>query len=119
MIPLRTACSLTSHRVVSEYLARKVEASLKQRENISDKNILDLQFNDFRADPLGTVNTIYSHFELPMSDDVKGRFEAYAEEHPMGKHGKHEYNLEEYGLTEKGVLERFDFYIKRFNPPMG
>ena len=36
----------------------------------------------------------------------------------MNKHGKHEYNLGEYGLTEQLVLDRFGFYIDRFNVPM-
>ena len=36
----------------------------------------------------------------------------------MGKHGKHAYDLGEYGLNEKAVLDRFDFYIKRFDVPM-
>ena len=36
----------------------------------------------------------------------------------MNKHGKHEYNLKEFGLDEQTVLDRFDFYIKRFDVPM-
>ena len=36
----------------------------------------------------------------------------------MGKHGKHDYRLEEYGLTEQQILDRFAFYIERFKVPM-
>ena len=104
--------------VVMEYLARKVEASLRQREQIDPARILDLQFNDFIADGVGTVRRIYQHFHLPMSAEVEQRFQRYADAHPMGKHGKHDYRLEEYGLTEQQIRDRFAFYIERFNVPM-
>ncbi|HRF88093.1 MAG TPA: sulfotransferase, partial [Pseudomonadales bacterium] len=104
--------------VVMEYLARKVEASLRQREQIDPARILDLQFNDFIADGVGTVRRIYQHFHLPMSAEVEQRFQRYADAHPMGKHGKHDYRLEEYGLTEQQIRERFAFYIERFQVPM-
>ena len=104
--------------VVMEYLARKVEASLRQREQIDPARILDLQFNDFIADGVGTARKIYSYFHLPMSGEVEQRFQRYADAHPMGKHGKHDYRLEEYGLTEQQIRDRFAFYIERFNVPM-
>jgi hypothetical protein len=53
-----------------------------------------------------------------MTADTERRFQQYADEHPMGKHGKHDYRLEEYGLTEQQILDRFAFYIKRFSIPM-
>lgn len=104
--------------VVMEYLARKVEASLRQREHIDPARILDLQFNDFIADGVGTARRIYQHFHLPMSAEVEQRFQHYADAHPMGKHGKHDYKLEEYGLTEQQICDRFAFYIERFQVPM-
>ncbi|MEZ5436387.1 MAG: sulfotransferase [Pseudomonadales bacterium] len=100
--------------VVMEYLARKVEASLRQREKIDPARIIDVQFNDFIADGVGTVKRIYQHFQMPMSTAVEQSFQRYADAHPMGKHGKHDYRLEEYGLSEQQIRERFAFYIERF-----
>ena len=104
--------------VVMEYLARKMESSLQQREHISADRILDLQFTDFITDGVGTVRRIYQHFNIPMTAETENRFQQYAEGHPMGKHGKHDYRLEEYGLTEQQILERFRFYIERFSVPV-
>lgn len=104
--------------VVMEYLARKMESSLKQREHISSDRIIDLQFNDFIADSVGTARKIYEHFQLPINNATEQAFLRYAAEHPMGKHGKHDYRLEEYGLTEKQILDRFAFYIERFSVPL-
>ncbi len=104
--------------VVMEYLARKVESSLKQRENINQSQILDLQFNDFVNRPFNFVTDIYDYFNLEMNTTTKCRINTYIDNHPMGKHGKHDYKLDEFGLTEELILDRFDFYIKRFNVPM-
>lgn len=101
--------------IVMQYLARKVEAGLAQREHIDANRFLDIHFEDFVNDSIGTVKTIYQHFNLPLSEANEKAIVDYAKAHPMNKHGKHEYQLEEYGLTEAQVLERFDFYIKRFN----
>ena len=104
--------------VVMEYLARKVESSLHQRDNMDDSRILDLQFNDFINDPVTLVHRIYDYYQLPISSSTEKAFADYATAHPMGKHGKHEYNFEEFGLSEKQIIDRFGFYIERFNVPM-
>lgn len=104
--------------VVLEYLARKLEVSLKARQQIGEERILDIQFNDFVADPVATVRSIYAYFRLPLAQDVLAAMLNYAAEHPMGKHGSHDYQLAEYGLTEAQILDRFGFYIDRFQIPM-
>jgi hypothetical protein len=35
-------------------------------------------------------------------------------EHPRGKHGKHEYRLQDYGITRAQVEELFGDYTKRY-----
>lgn len=101
--------------VVMEYLAKKLERSFKAREDFGDDRVIDIMFDDFISDPLATVNSIYDHFDLPFDDNTKALMTDYANEHPMGKHGKHEYKLEQYGLTETMILDRFEFYLKRFS----
>lgn len=105
--------------VVMEYLANKVESSLVQREKMDETRILDLQFNDFVSQPVNMVHQIYDYFGLPMSSQAKTAIEEYAADHPMGKHGKHDYDFGEFGLTETQILDRFAFYIDRFNVPTG
>lgn len=103
--------------VVMEYLARKLEASLIARKKFGEERVVDIQFNDFVANPLATANKIYQYFELPMENEAKTAIESYASEHPMGQHGKHDYDLAEYGLNEDQILKRFGFYIDRFAIP--
>jgi hypothetical protein len=104
--------------VVMEYLARKMEKAIAIRKQSDAKRFIDIQFEDFIEQPLQTAERIYARFHMPMSVDVTRRMKSYADSHPMGKHGKHEYQLEEYGLSVERILERFDFYIREYQPRM-
>jgi len=92
------------------YLADKLQHSYTLREKIDSKRILDLQFNDFTADPITVVKNIYTHFELPLTASTLNAMQQYQAAHPMGKHGRHEYDLASYGLSENQVMQRFAFY---------
>lgn len=100
--------------VVMEYLARKVERSLEQRESIPDHQIIDLHFKEFVDQPMTIVEKIYQHFDLPLSKQTLTAMLAYADDNSMGKHGKHEYQLAEFGLEKEQILDRFQFYLERF-----
>ena len=104
--------------VVLEYLARKMDKAMNVRAHHSSARFLDIHFEDFVSDPLATAERIYRHFHLPLADATLAAMRNYAESHPMGKHGKHEYQLEEYGLTEQAILSRFDAYINTHQPRM-
>jgi hypothetical protein len=104
--------------VVMEYLARKMEKAIAVRKTADKDRFMDIQFEDFIEQPIATVEKIYDHFHIPISTEAAERMSNYAASHPMGKHGKHEYQLEEYGLTAEGILKRFDFYIREYQPRM-
>ena len=100
--------------VVLEYLARKMDRGMAIREKADPARFIDIQFNDFVDDSLATAKRIYEHFKLPMNDNVASRLEDYATAHPMNRHGKHEYALEEYGLDADTILDRFAAYLEKY-----
>jgi len=104
--------------IVMEYLARKVEKSIAIRKNTDAARFIDIQFNDFIDDSLQTAEKIYDHFNLPLTDSIRQGLKEYADAHPMNRHGKHEYQLEEYGLSEEMILSRFATYIEEYKPDM-
>lgn len=103
---------------VFTYLVDQVELSMEVRKTINSDRILDIQFHQFLSTPMKTVDQIYGHFKLPMPDSTRQEFLNYIEEHPAGKHGKHDYKLTNYGLTEQQVLDRFAKYIDAYNVPV-
>jgi len=117
--PLECVTSYASMMAaLMEYLARKMERAIALRKLVNPARFIDIQFEDFIEQPLQTADKIYARFHMPMSADVTQRMKNYADKHPMGKHGKHEYQLDEYGLSAERILERFDFYIREYRPRM-
>jgi len=102
-------------RRVLEFLAGQMDHSIEIRKNIDPGRILDVQYIDFVSDTMSVVDNIYQHLSLPYPDTVRDAIVTYVDDHPRGKHGSHDYKLEEFGLTEQKVLDRFSNYIQTFN----
>ena len=73
-----------------------------------------IQYRDLTTDPIGEMRKLYANFDEPLSDAAVAAMQAMLDANPQGKHGKHEYRLEDYGLTRDGVYAHFADYIDRF-----
>ncbi|OBJ68756.1 sulfotransferase [Mycobacterium sp. 1274756.6] len=105
-----------SHRFVGEQIghdaletwSRGLERFNTVRAGQNPKQFYDVDYFDFIADPIGTVQTIYRHFDLTLTDEALA---AMREHHDASKRGprapKHSYALADYGLTAEQVRERF------------
>jgi hypothetical protein len=95
-----------------------IERSALYREKHGYDAIYDVQYADTVRDPMGTVRGIYDHFGEPLTPGAEAAMEKYMADNPKGKHGKHEYSLEEYGLSRAMVHERFASYIAAHDIPV-
>jgi hypothetical protein len=101
---------------VLEYLARSLERGLEARDRDPDR-FIDIRFDDFAADNMGSIGRIYEQFSLPFSAASEATMRAHARDNPRGKHGAHQYELEKFGLSNAGVKDRLATYIDRFDLP--
>ncbi|MFD4292099.1 sulfotransferase family protein [Rhodococcus sp. NPDC058532] len=93
-----------------ELWARGLETFTSARAKYDPAQFIDVDFTDFHADPLGTVEGIYSRFGLPLSSAAQQNMEAlHADSQTGDRKPAHRYTLAEYGLTEAEVDERFAF----------
>jgi hypothetical protein len=99
--------------VVMEYLARKMEKAMVHRDTLDSSRVLDISYHDFIDDSLATAEKVYGHFDMPLTDEVRSKLESYVAVHPMNRHGKHEYDLDEYGLDRGSILSRFSAYLEK------
>ncbi|MFE3292532.1 sulfotransferase family protein [Rhodococcus sp. NPDC059234] len=91
-----------------ELWARGLETFNAARAKHDPAQFVDVDYADFVADPLGTVEGIYSRFELPLSSAAQQAMESMHEESRSGdRKPAHRYTLEEFGLTAAEVEERF------------
>lgn len=103
--------------LVLEYYARSLERGLAARDAGDPARFFDVDYREFLTDPFAAAKGIYGHFALPMPDDVEQALQAHVAAHPQGKHGRHEYSLEEFGLDADTVRTRLADYIDRFALP--
>jgi hypothetical protein len=75
---------------------------------------VDLSFDDFTRDPLGSVRRICRVFDHELSDDGAAALAAWQDRNSAGAHGRHEYGDREFPVRREEVVERFAAYIDHF-----
>ena len=73
---------------------------------------------DYKAltgDPIGEMRKLYAKFGEPLTPAAEAAMRAMLAANPQGKHGKHDYRLEDYGLTRDGVRAHFRDYCTRYD----
>lgn len=93
---------------------RTFEVEREQLEPLHPGQFLDLQHDDFVADPWPAIERIYQLRGTALTEPGRAAMAQWIAEHPRGKHGKHEYRLQDYGITRAQVEELFGDYTKRY-----
>ncbi|MGB8328592.1 MAG: sulfotransferase [Polyangiales bacterium] len=95
-----------------QWWADSLDAAMAARDKHSDKfeQFMDVQFEDVVADPIAVLGRAYERFEMPWTDETERRMRAFLAQNPRGKHGSHQYGLEDFGLTLGQIRERFGRY---------
>jgi len=101
--------------VVLDFYATSLERGLAARERMDPRRFVDVEYARFVADNLAAVTQIYRHFGLFLPAEALAAMRRHAEANLPGRHGHHDYGLEEYGLTREQVKARFADYVARFD----
>jgi hypothetical protein len=98
-----------------EMLGRGAELFMAARDRHDAGHFYDVAFADLARDPLGAVEAVYRHFELPWDDTVRS---AVAAEDAAARSGSrapsHRYSLAEFGVRPEEIDERFARYSERY-----
>ena len=85
---------------------------IKNRKTLQKEDqIIDLWFEDFVKDQIGTVRKIYDRFNWPLSDTALKNFSNFLEKNPRDKNGKHVYSLETFGLKKDDINHQYRDYL--------
>ncbi len=91
-----------------ELWARGLEEFAAARPRYDPAQFLDVDYADFTADPVGTVESVYGRFGLDYSDAAAAAVRALHAEAARGDaRPSHRYSLADFGLTGEQVDERF------------
>jgi len=96
-------------------IERLLRAYIRDRDLLPADRSIDVRFEEFMADQMGTVRRIYEMAGLPMTREAETAMNAYCEAHRRDRHGQLEYQIEEdFGVNIANLRDRFAFYRERF-----
>lgn len=91
-----------------ETWSRGLERFNTERAKHNPAQFYDVDYFELIREPIRTVENIYSHFGIEMTEDARAAIQRTDEESKQGPRApKHTYSLADYGLTEEQVKERF------------
>jgi hypothetical protein len=89
----------------------------------ADGQVIDVRYQDFRTDLLGTVRSIYERLGLELTDDAEARMQAHLDAHPGdAANSLKRYTFDQTGLDEGEFRERAHDYQEHFgieSEPLG
>jgi hypothetical protein len=119
--------TLSSDRVslaeVAEYYATALvhafdnTIAYRRSGKLPESQVVDLYFQDFVKDEVGTVRRAYEHFGLDLSDEAANAMQAFLDHNPADKHGQHFYSFADTGMDEQEIRNRFHDYQTYFDVP--
>jgi hypothetical protein len=103
----------------AEYVHNALEASVHARRSgvVPERQVMDIQFGAFMADPIACIRAIYERFGLELTADVERRMQSFLAANPDDKHGKHAYRFTDTGLDLGEERERASSYQRFFCVP--
>ena len=93
------------------WLLRKFE---QDRLKIDPARIYDIHGDDIRADPVGSIERIYQHFDIPITDEARNVWQQQNSADPAGGHKAHPYSPEEFGITAREIRESVGVHYERY-----
>lgn len=115
-----TTDSFEVQRLAAQYgedIMSGLDRALAQRRDglFPEDQVIDVRYQDFRTDLLGTVATIYDRLGLELTDEAAARQKAFLDAHPGdAANSLRRYTWEQTGLDEGEMRERASAYQEYF-----
>ena len=108
-------------RYIAEHWTAMLETSIQRVEAFRaihpDQPIVDVQYDDLVADPVGTVARVYEGFGEELGQAPRAAMADYVSHRDQHRAGAHTYDPTEFGLDPRELAERFAGYTERYHVP--
>ncbi len=92
----------------ADYFARFLH---DRRELDREEQMVDVFFDDFVKDQMSVVDAIYARFGWDLRPEDRRRMERFLQQERRGKHGVHEYSLDQMGTTRAEIENEYAHYL--------
>jgi hypothetical protein len=99
----------------TDRIRRLLDASIRDRHLLPADRTVDVFFDDYMADEIGTLRRIYEAAGIELTDPALAEIQAYQAAHPRGVEGRVVYDLRnQFGTTPEQVRAPFGAYFDHF-----
>jgi hypothetical protein len=85
------------------------------REKHGEDSMIDVHYADLIREPIPTMKRLYAALGDAFTPEAEAAMQAWLDDNPQGKFGKHEYKLAEFGLTPDQVRAKFERYRSKYD----
>ncbi len=99
----------------TERIGLLLDASLRDRHLLAEARTVDVFFDEYMGDELGTLERVYDCAGITLTDQARAEITDYQVAHPRGREGRVAYDLRRhFAVTPEEVRARFGDYLDRF-----
>jgi hypothetical protein len=83
--------------------------------SLAPDQVLHLRYQDVVGQPIATVERLYAHFGMTLTEATRAAMADYVAARPRGGYGENRYSLAQYGIEPAAIASRFAGYIATFD----
>lgn len=91
------------------------ERPMDFRDRVGEDRVIDVHYADLMRAPIDTMRTLYAALGDDFTPEAQAGMQAWIDDNPQGKFGRHDYRLDEFGLIEGQVRAMFERYASRYD----
>ncbi len=96
-------------------MALQAGITLREQGELPLAQIADVKYQDFIRAPVESLTGAFKQLDISFDESLKDNMQAYLDNKPQGKHGKHRYSLEEFGLNKDDIASQFSAYREYYD----
>jgi hypothetical protein len=94
--------------------AEHARRGMRSRDVIGEDRVLDVHYADMMRDPIGVARKLYGQLSDEFTPEAQAGMQAWVDDNPQDKFGRHEYKLAQFGLSKEKLEPMFAEYLKRY-----
>ena len=95
--------------------AEHANRAMDARDALGEDRIIDVHYAGLMRDPIGTMRALYAKLGDDFTPEAEAGMQAWIDDNPQDKFGRHEYKLARYGLTVEQLEPLFERYLARYD----
>jgi hypothetical protein len=88
---------------------------MDSRDRIGEDRVIDVHYGDLMRYPIPTMRKLYRALGDEFAPEAEAGMQAWLDDNPQDKFGKHEYKLAQFGQSPEKVAPLFERYLSRYD----